>query len=391
LGESSDGLGWYRLGGSMTWSWKIGRVAGIDVRVHATFILLLAWVALVFYRESGTAAGAARGVLFTLALFASVVAHEFGHALVARRFGVPTKNITLLPIGGVARLEYIPDRPKQEFWIAIAGPAVTLGIVGLLYLMLRVLGSAVIPASAAVGGTRAEFLAQLFWVNVTLLLFNLLPAFPMDGGRVLRAVLALHMDYLRATDLAARVGRSFALLFGVVGVFYNPFLVLIALFVWLGAASESSALHVRSSLAGVNVERVMVREVSTLAPTDTLDTALTRVLGGFQHDFPVVQDGKVLGVLTRSALLNALARHSRESLVSVNMEQSFRVAEPSEPVEAAVARLRECQCRSLPVVRDGRLCGLLTLDNIGEFVTIADALRTSAAAIRDDKRLTQAR
>ena len=366
----------------MKWSWKIGRIAGIDVRVHATFVILLAWLALAFYRESGTATGAARGVLFTLALFASVVAHEFGHALVARRFGVPTRDITLLPIGGVSRLEYIPDRPKQEFWIAIAGPGVTLVIAALLYVALRVFALPVTaPSEAAGGGTGGAFLAQLMWVNVWLLLFNLLPAFPMDGGRVLRATLALRMDYLRATDIAASVGRSFALLFGIWGLFYNPFLVLIALFVWLGAAGESSALHTRSSLVGVPVERVMVREVKTLAPTDTLNTALSHVLGGFQHDFPVTQDGKVIGVLTRGALLNGLARHGSESLVRENMEQVFRVAEPSEPVQAAMTRLQECRCRSLPVVRDGRLYGMLTLDNIGEFVTIAEALRGSAARV----------
>jgi Zn-dependent protease/CBS domain-containing protein len=363
----------------MKWSWKIGRIAGIDVRVHATFVILLAWLALAFYRQSGTASGAARGVLFTLALFASVVAHEFGHALVARRFGVPTRDITLLPIGGVSRLEYIPDQPKQEFWIAIAGPGVTLVIAALLYLALRVLALPVTtpPEAAAGGGTAGAFLAQLMWVNISLFLFNLLPAFPMDGGRALRATLALRMDYVRATDIAASVGRSFALLFGIWGLFYNPFLVLIALFVWLGAAGESSALHVRSSLAGIPVERVMVREVKTLAPTDTLKTALSHVLGGFQHDFPVIQDGKVVGVLTRGALLNSLARHGAESLVRESMEHEFRVAEPSEPVQRAMTRLQECRCRSLPVVRDGRLYGMLTLDNIGEFVTIAEALRGS--------------
>src|ERR1700680_468003 len=145
----------------MKWSWKIGRIAGIDVRVHATFVILLAWLALAFYRESGTATGAARGVLFTLALFASVVAHEFGHALVARRFGVPTRDITLLPIGGVSRLEYIPDQPKQEFWIAIAGPGVTLAIAALLYVALRVFALPVtVPSEAAGGGTGGAFLAQ---------------------------------------------------------------------------------------------------------------------------------------------------------------------------------------------------------------------------------------
>ena len=233
----------------MRWSWKIGRIAGIDLRVHATFLILLAWSALASYRATGTATGAARGVLFTLALFASVVLHELGHALTARRYGVPTKDITLLPIGGVARLEYIPKEPREELRIALAGPAVTLAIVLVLYAALRLLGLPLTPAQDALT-SRGSFISQLMWVNVSLLVFNLLPAFPIDGGRVLRAALALRMDYVRATEVAVRVGRGFALLFGIVGLFYNPFLVLIALFVWTGAGGEAAEARRHSSLEG---------------------------------------------------------------------------------------------------------------------------------------------
>jgi Zn-dependent protease len=228
----------------MKWSWKVGRLGGIDLRVHATFFILLAWFALVYYRESGSAVAATRGVVFTLALFVSVVLHELGHALAGRRVGVPTRDITLLPIGGVARLEHIPDDPKQELAIALAGPAVTLVIALTLYVLLRALAlpTALLENAVTRGGGGA-FLAQLMWVNVSLLVFNLLPAFPMDGGRVLRATLALRRDYLRATEIAARVGRAFALLFGIVGLFYSAFLVVIALFIWFGAAAEYGALR----------------------------------------------------------------------------------------------------------------------------------------------------
>jgi Zn-dependent protease len=361
----------------MKWSWRIGRLAGIDLRVHATFVLLIAWLALAEYQASGTAAAAARGVLFTLAIFGSVVLHEFGHALVARRFGVGTRDITLLPIGGVARLEKIPRDPRQELWIALAGPAVTLGLVVAFYVVLRVAGLPM-TAPGGVSADRDPFLARLLWVNATLLVFNLLPAFPMDGGRVLRAALALRRDYLQATELAARVGRAFALLFGIVGLFYNPFLVLIALFVWLGAAGEASEVQMRSSLEGVSVERVMIRDVQTLGPQDPLDAALRHILAGFQQDFPVVEDGKVVGVLTRAALLKGLAEHGRDARVAQAMERTFVTAEPQEPVEQAVARLRECRCRTLPVVADEHLRGVLTLDNVGEYVMIDAALRGSA-------------
>jgi Zn-dependent protease/CBS domain-containing protein len=364
----------------MKWSWKVARVGGIDLRVHATFVILLAWLALVYYRDIGTLAGAARGVLFVLALFASVVLHELGHALTARRFGVPTRDITLLPIGGVARLESIPDQPKQELRIALAGPAVTLFIAAVLYVVLRVLGLPVLVANdVVVPQGRGAFLAQVMWVNVSLLIFNLLPAFPMDGGRVLRATLALRMQYLRATIVAARVGQVFALLFGVVGLLYNPLLVLIALFVWLGAASESSAIQMHTMLSDVNVERVMIRDVHTLAPNDTLDMALHHVLEGFQTDFPVAENGKVVGVLTRAGLLGGLAREGREAPVAPSMETSFRTTDSGEPVERAIARLGECRCRTLPVLSDGRLRGVLTLDNVGEYVMIEAALRSAAA------------
>jgi len=363
----------------MKWSWKIGRLAGIDLRVHATFLILLAWLALVSYRASGTATAALRGVLFTLALFGSVVLHELGHALAARRFGVPTRDITLLPIGGVARLEYMPDRPKQEFWIAVAGPSVTLAIVFVLYAALRALSLPVAPTTKVIGAGPG-FIAQLMWVNVSLLLFNLLPAFPMDGGRLLRAVLALRMNYLRATEIAARIGRTFALVFGIIGLFYNPFLVLIALFVWLGAAGEAAEVQMRSSLEGVPVERVMIREVQTLTPRDTLDVALGHVLAGFQEDFPVVDNGDVVGVLTRNALIAGVTERGRDALVGTVMDQSFRTASPEEPVERAMTRLRESRCPTLPVISDHALRGVLTLHNVGEYLMIEAALKSSAAA-----------
>jgi Zn-dependent protease len=362
----------------MRWSWRIGRIAGIDIRVHATFLILLAWAALGSYQASGTVIGAVRGVLFVLALFASVTLHELGHALTARRLGVGTQDITLLPIGGVARLAYIPKDPHQELRIAVAGPAVTLAIVIVVYLTMRLLG---LPLSTApdVLTSRAGFLSQLMWANLSLLLFNLLPAFPLDGGRVLRAALAHRMDYLRATQLAAGVGKAFALLFALVGLFYNPFLVVIGLFVWMGAAGEAADVQGRASFEGVPVERVMIRDVRTLTPQDPLDLALNHVLRGFQQDFPVVDGGTVIGVLTRARLLEGLAKRGRDAPVGEVMETTFRTAEAGEPLENALARLQECRCHTLPVVADHRLEGVLTLENLGEFMMIETALRSADA------------
>ncbi|MEX1185278.1 MAG: site-2 protease family protein [Gemmatimonadaceae bacterium] len=364
----------------MRWSWKIGRIAGIQLDVHATFFVLLAWIALASYRVSGTLSAAAQAVAFIVAIFLSVVLHELGHALMARRYGVKTRGITLLPIGGVARLERIPDRPAQELAIALAGPAVTVALVILLYAVLRLMGTATDPR-AVVPGTELPFLARLMWVNVILAAFNLLPAFPMDGGRVLRAALAMRTDHARATEVAARVGKMFALLFGILGLFVlgNPFLVIIALFVWIGAAGEAMAAQIKAVVADVPVASVMATDIRELSPGDRLSAAIEQVQAGFQDDFPVTDDHTIAGILTREALLKALADGKGDLTVGDVMQRTFVTAEADEPLERAMTRLQGCHCRTLPVVRDQSLVGLLTMEKIGEFVAIEAASRKASA------------
>jgi len=369
----------------MRWSWRIGRIAGIGIYMHATFLLLLVWVGLVEYRASGTVASVAPALVFILAVFGVVVLHELGHALTARRFGIATRDITLLPIGGVARLERMPREPRQELLIALAGPAVNVALAALLYVVLAATGGAspsadlTAPPGAADGVAQARgLLSRLLSVNLWLAGFNLIPAFPMDGGRVLRAVLAMRSgDYDRATAQAARVGRLFALLFGVVGLFVvrNPFLVFIALFVWLGAAGEAAAVQSSSTLAGVPVGRVMMTDVRTLAPADPLERAVRYVLDGFQQDFPVVENGQVVGVLTRAQLLRALSERGASAPVASAMHREFQAASPDEPVDEVLTRLQTCGCHTMPVVRGRVLLGLLSTENVGEFVMVQAALR----------------
>lgn len=358
----------------MKWSWKLGRLAGIDVRVHATFLFLVAWVAVIGYQATGTWVGVLGEELFMLAVFASVVAHEYGHALTARHYGVRTREITILPIGGVAQLERMPDKPREELAVALAGPAVTVVLAAGLFALLSVLGwptgarTMILP--------NAPILSRLMWANVILFVFNVLPAFPMDGGRVLRAVLAMRMDYARATTVAAEVGKAFALLFGIAGLFFfaNIWLVIIALFVWMGAAGEAALAQTRSAFTGVPVEQVMIRDMKTLAPTDPLSRAVEEVLAGFQQDFPVVDGGRLVGVLTRSDLMRALSQHGPAWSVGEAMEKEFEVAEPNEELDRAFARLQECRCRTFPVLRGGQLVGVLTAENVAEFLMIRSAL-----------------
>ncbi len=355
----------------MNSSWKIGRIAGIDVHLHFTFLILLLWVAVSHYLPRQNWQDALAGVLFTLSLFAIVVLHELGHALTARHFGIQTRDITLLPIGGVARLERIPEKPRQELLVALAGPAVNVVLAALLFALLLV--GAELPAAREFKLVGGPFLAKLMWVNVTLAGFNLLPAFPMDGGRVLRAVLAMRMDYVRATQIAASIGQGMAWAFALLGLFTNPFLLLIALFVWVGAAHEAGQAQLKSALAGVPVHSVMMTDFRTLEPNETLARAVEHILSGCQQDFPVVENGHAVGVLTRANLLTGLARQGQLALVGDVMQRNFAEAEVGEMVETVLGRLQEDDCRVLPVVSDGNLVGLLSLDNLGEYLMVQNA------------------
>jgi Zn-dependent protease len=362
----------------MKWSWRIGRIAGIDVDVHATFALLILYVAITEYQRSRSLANVAIVIAFVLIVFASVVAHEYGHALTARRYGVLTRGITLLPIGGVARLDRIPSKPQQELTIAIAGPLVSVGIALVIYAGLRLTGTPV--ASADVDVTAGAFLARVMWVNVAIVLFNMLPAFPMDGGRILRAALAMKLDQVRATSIAATVGKAFAFLFGIVGLYTNPFLIFIALFVYLGAAGEETHSRMQAALHDVPVERLMISDMRTLDVDDTLTRAVQHLLAGFQHDFPVTDRDQVVGVLTRGALLKAVSQHGEQARVRDHMRRDICVTHARESVERAFERLQRDECQTMPVVRDGTLVGVLTLENVGEYVMLRQALDARRAA-----------
>lgn len=357
----------------MKWSWQIGTLLGIGVYMHATFLLLLAWVALSHWLAGRTLGHVLHGVVFILALFACVLLHEFGHALTARKYGIQTRDITLLPIGGVARLERMPEDPRQEIWVALGGPAVNVVIATLLFLWLHLTGTLEPLDRLSVAG--GSFLERLMVVNVSLVVFNLIPAFPMDGGRVLRALLATRLEYTRATQIAAGVGQAMAFVFGFLGLFMNPFLLFIALFVWIGAAQESSLVQMRSALGGIPVGRAMITDYRALAPRDTLSRAVELILAGHQQDFPVVSSGRVEGVLMRADLLGALAQRGPETPVSEVMRRAFQVVDATEMLDGALARLQSCGCHTLPVTHGpGRLVGLVTMDNIGEFMLIQAAV-----------------
>ena len=362
----------------MKWQWKLGRFAGIDVYVHTTFLLLIGWVGYNYWLQTQELSKVFIGILFIFALFVCVILHEYGHALTARKYGIKTRDITLYPIGGVARLERMPDRPIEELWVALAGPAVNLVIAGILiaYLVLTNSLSPITSLSLAQG----SFLERLMALNVYLALFNLIPAFPMDGGRVLRALLALRLDYVQATQIAAYIGQGIAFLFGFIGLFSNPFLIFIALFVWIGAAQEANMVQVRNSLGGIPVTRAMQTDYHILSPSDTLGRAVELILSGSQQDFPVVENGRVDGILDRDTLISALSKNGQSTAVAEVMHRNLPEIDSHDMVETALTRLQESGSKTLPVTHLGQLVGLITSENITEFLMIRSALKTARKA-----------
>jgi Zn-dependent protease len=362
----------------MRWSWKIATVSGIPVRIHATFLLLLVWIFGSHLAGGRSVTQALEGVGLILSIFGCVVLHEFGHALTAKRFGVSTRDITLLPIGGVARLERIPEKPKQEIAIAFAGPAVNLVIASVLLAVLSAQPSGDWSNPATL---ERNFPARLLVINLVLAIFNMVPAFPMDGGRVLRALLATRLPYVRATQIAANVGQGIALLFGLLGLFGNPMLLFIALFVFIGASQEAAAVQMRSAFDGIPVSRAMVRDFRTLDSREPLSRAVELLLAGHQQDFPIVSgpNQESAGVLVRSDLLTALAS-GRTDVTVGETGRSCGVAHPSDMLDDAFRRMQESGCPALPVVETGRgIVGMLTLENVGEFAMVQSALGRSRA------------
>lgn len=356
----------------MGWSFPLGTVKGTTIRVHLTFLLFLVWIGGTHYLRGGAAAAAA-GVLFMALLFTCVLLHEFGHVAAARRYGVQTPDITLLPISGVAQLERIPEKPGEELVVALAGPAVNVAIAALLALALGGVPSA--SDGMEVENPGMGLLARLFWVNVSLVLFNLIPAFPMDGGRVLRALLAYRLGYTRGTRIAASIGQAVAFGLGLLGLFGNPLLLFVALFVYMGAASEASAVQLREAGQRMIASDAAVTRFDTLSPSSTIEDAVESLLRTSQHEFPVVDGaGRLRGVLTREDMIRALREQGADTPVLDVMRRDIPVMHHRQPLDEA---LRVLQGGKLPAIgvadADGKLLGLITPENVGELMMVQAA------------------
>lgn len=363
-------------------TFTLARVAGIPIRVHWTFSLLLIWVGGSTLMRGGSAIEALWSVLFICAVFVCVTLHELGHATAAKAYGVRTRDILLLPIGGVASLERLPERPLHELVIAVAGPLVNVVIAAFILgaLAWRV-GVSTLLAGESIHFDAEHFLVSLAVVNVWLVLFNMIPAFPMDGGRVLRALLATMTDRVSATRIAARVGQAVAVIMAIIGVFYAPLLLLIAVFVWFGAAAESRAVQATALLKGQTVAAAMLRMFTTIGEGDTIESVAARLMSGVPQDFPVTHDGTpaspIVGVLTRDDLAAAVQSRDPSTPVRDVMRAPPPPVRDSEPLEKALEALQASGSPLLPVTDSfGRFVGLLTIDNVAQLLR----LRAAAAA-----------
>jgi Zn-dependent protease/CBS domain-containing protein len=357
----------------MFWSVNIGSIAGTSIKIHFTFLLFLVWIFVAGWAAGGAPA-AWGGLIFIVLLFVCVLAHEFGHIFTARAFGVPTPDVTLLPIGGVARLARIPEKPSEEFLVAIAGPMVNVMIAFALVLFA---GAHLDPAQlVAMESTKVSLVDRLASVNLFLAVFNMIPAFPMDGGRVLRALLAIKLGHVRATEIAAAIGQLVAFALGFLGLFGNPLLIFIAIFVYLAASSEAHLVAVRAMTRDVPVSAAMMTEFATLTPDEHIDAAIETLLHTSQTEFPVIDEGhRLVGLLNRDGIIRALKTLGPDARVAQAMATDVPTVGNRTCLEDAFRILQEKSAPAVGVVdAAGRLVGLITSETVGQMLMVQHAM-----------------
>lgn len=356
----------------MNWSFSIGRMFGVRVRVHLTFLAFLLWVAIAFWREGGANAMVS-GLVSILLLFVCVVLHEFGHILVGRRYGAQTQDVVLLPIGGIARMKSIPEKPGQELAVALAGPGVNFGIAAILMIPF---GPAVLAATVPGPGSAEQLAGQLIVANLVLALFNLLPAFPMDGGRALRALLAYRMSRARATMIATKVGHVLAIGLGIAGfIAGHPLIMLVALFIFFAATAENNDTQLHHLARHLMVSDATVFQYSKLPVTATIDDAVSLLIHTTQHDIPIVDGvGKAIGMLTRNEVLRAIQEQPDGGVIADYVRTNIPTVQAQNELEQALRVMEQGTFPAIAVTdQHGHLVGMITLENLGQMLLLGRA------------------
>ncbi len=353
-------------------SFKLFAVRGIDVRIHFTFPLILLWAGLQFGLVGGSTSAALFGVIVIALLFVLVTLHELGHSFAALYYGVPVKQIVLSPIGGLAQLERMPEKPVQEFVIAVAGPAVNVAVALLMAPIIPLMGLQLTDFAAALslnaGLTVTAVFIYVFFYNIVLAVFNLLPAFPLDGGRIFRSLLAMKLDYVQATQIASYIGRGFAVMLGLYALFNGGiFMIFIAVFIYLAAGQEAAAVRYRNTLRGYTVADVYSPTAYTLNPYNNLQQVVNLMMMSGQTSFPVVQDERLEGFVTQQDLGAAMQTRGSHTWTNMIMRRDVKPVSPAMPLVEAQERLLTEQLEALPVVDNGRYLGLVGRWQIQQF------------------------
>lgn len=346
-------------------------ISGIKIKIHWTFFFLIVWIIFIELKRGGSTENILFNIVFVLAVFLCVVLHELGHALTAKRFGINTKKITLLPIGGMASLDSLPESPKQELLVVIAGPLVNVIIALLLLIIVPVQEYMYLyftePFETLMSFTLQNFLFYLFVVNIGLVLFNIIPAFPMDGGRILRALLAMRMNRVKATQIASSIGQFIAVLFLLIGLLYNPFLIFIALFIFLGAYSENQMVQHLAVLKGHTVEEAMMINITTFTPKDSIDIVVNKIISSTENNFVVLENHTVVGLLYHQDILE----HSNKNiLVKDIMTVNFITLKSTDDLKKAYRIIYSKRKQFFPVVEDGKLLGAIDAVNLNEYILL---------------------
>jgi len=364
----------------MKYSLYLGKISGIKISVHWTFLILIFWIVFTNMRSGRGVNEIIWSVVFVLAIFVCVILHELGHALTAQRFNIKTRGISILPIGGVAQLESIPEKPKEELLVALAGPAVNVLIAGILYPFVTFAQDiGALNTLSSIG--PKNFFVALMSINLWLALFNLIPAFPMDGGRVLRAVLGFRLGHARATAIAASIGQVLAMAFVFFGFFYNPFLIFIGFFIFLGAQSEAVYARSKFLLKGFTVNDVLMHEIPVIESRSNIKDAAARLLDSQNRYFVVNDNGKTVGTISRDQIIQALGERGENVSVNDVKDDALAVLSPDMPLEEAWQLLQQDRKPLMLVMSDGKLVGVVDQENMSEFILIQTAAKNKSGKL----------